>query len=106
MFHMMSHTDGEGGASTLADGFAAAQELKGQDPEAYDILSQLKLVWHASGNEDISIVPNTPAPVLLHDEMTGILEQVRWNNADRGTLDLVQAGMIPNGAEKWYSAAR
>lgn len=82
----MSH-DGEGGKSILVDGFKAARILREEFPESYRILSNVRIPAHASGNEDISIQPYAPFPVLNHHPVSGELIQVRWNNDDRGTMD-------------------
>ncbi|KAI1765911.1 Trimethyllysine dioxygenase [Hypoxylon sp. FL1150] len=110
-FHLLSHTDassekepGEnlGGQSLLVDGFYAASILQEEDPKAFEVLSRVKLPWHASGNKGITISPDKPYPVLEVDESTGKLHRVRWNNDDRG--------VVPFGSEyspeEWYKAAR
>ncbi|KAJ4305038.1 hypothetical protein N0V90_000567 [Kalmusia sp. IMI 367209] len=100
-FHLLSHTDGSGGASLLVDGFKAAQDLLEQDPEAYNVLATVNVHAHASGNDGISIMPYRGFPVLGHDAETGNLLQVRWNVSDRAGVEL------PLGeVGKWYAAAR
>lgn len=101
MFHLLSHTDGEGGASLLVDGFKAAATLRLEAPDAYEVLSTVAVPVHASGNAGISIQPVRAFPVLNHDPETQRLVQVRWNNDDRGTLRGDRA-MIT----EWYDAAR
>jgi trimethyllysine dioxygenase len=101
MFHLLSHTDGEGGASQLVDGFGAADELLRVDPESYAILSKVRIHCHASGGKDSSIQPFQTFPVLVHDTVDGILVQVRWNTTDRATID-----MPIEEVAKWYDAAR
>nr|CAD11356.1 conserved hypothetical protein [Neurospora crassa] len=92
----------EGGKSLLVDGFNAARILKEEDPRAYEILSSVRLPWHASGNEGITIAPDKLYPVLELNEDTGELHRVRWNNDDRG--------VVPFGEKyspsEWYEAAR
>ena len=39
MFHCLEHTGGRGGATLLVDGFAAAEQLRIQDPEAFEQLA-------------------------------------------------------------------
>jgi trimethyllysine dioxygenase len=101
MFHLLSHTDGSGGASLLVDGFKAAAQLKAHDPDAYETLSTIKVHSHASGNDGISIQPYRSFPVFVHDEVDGRLIQVRWNSSDRATLDCELKDV-----ERWYDAAR
>ncbi|KAK3350980.1 Trimethyllysine dioxygenase [Neurospora tetraspora] len=118
-FHLLEHkpapvapgsgSEGEGegevavgGKSLLVDGFNAARILKQEDPKAYEILSSVRLPWHASGNAGITIAPDKLYPVLELDEDTGELHRVRWNNDDRG--------VVPFGEKyspsEWYEAAR
>lgn len=99
MFHLLSHTDGEGGASLLVDGFKVAMELKKKDPGAYDTLASVSIHSHASGNDGIKIMPWKGDPVLNH--VGNRLAQVRWNNSDRASI------LTPiRDAGAWYVAAR
>ena len=100
-FHLLSHTDGQGGASLLVDGFKVAEELLETDREAYRILSTVKVHGHASVNEGISIQPYRGFPVLEHDTATGDLIRVRWNSSDRASIELPIEEV-----ETWYRAAR
>ncbi|TVY82095.1 Trimethyllysine dioxygenase [Lachnellula suecica] len=108
MFHLLSHTDGEGGASLLVDGFHAASVLKAECHHSHTALSRTPITWHASGNEGITITPAKKFPVFNYgDAKDGDeprLQQVRWNNDDRGVVALRENGGM--GAEKWYNAAR
>ena len=101
MFHLLEHSNGTGGKSLLIDGFAAAHELLAEDPRAYNVLAPVPIHSHASGNEGISIQPASTLPVLVHDARDGHLVQVRWNVADRASID-----MPLEDVEEWYRAAR
>lgn len=101
MFHLLSHTGGEGGASQLVDGFGAAAELQAEDPTAYKLLSETPVHAHASGNEDSSIQPYRAFPTFVHDPQGNYLVQVRWNVTDRAAIDLPIERM-----GEWYDAAR
>jgi trimethyllysine dioxygenase len=118
MFHLLSHTDGDGGASLLVDGFKAASILRKESESAFSILSRTPVSWHASGNEGITITPAKKFPVLnlgsnpfgairgiTPDESGQELLQVRWNNDDRGLIDLNKPD-DKEAAERWYVAAR
>lgn len=100
MFHLLSHTDGTGGASQLVDGFGAASELLRRHPAAYEILSSVRVHSHASGG-DISIQSWSAQPVLVHDPQAGFLSKVRWNTTDRAAIDAPLESM-----GSWYDAAR
>ncbi|CAK7275473.1 hypothetical protein SEPCBS57363_006700 [Sporothrix epigloea] len=124
-FHMLSHHGPEtpapgtslGGASLLVDGFHAAQILQKESPEDYDVLTRVRLPWHASGNQGITLSPDRRYPVLevldSQDlEVTGAektdrrLNRVRWNNDDRGIVPF--GGPDADGIDpvRWYNAAR
>ncbi|EOA82518.1 uncharacterized protein SETTUDRAFT_180821 [Exserohilum turcica Et28A] len=99
--HLLSHTEGLGGASLLVDGFTVARKLWNKDRKAYNILSTVNVYGHASGNEGISIQPYRGFPVLEHDDATGDLLRVRWNSSDRASIQLPVEHV-----EIWYDAAR
>ncbi|ORY71575.1 trimethyllysine dioxygenase [Pseudomassariella vexata] len=109
-FHLLSHSDPNakdgtatlGGQSLLVDGFYAASLLKEEDPKAFQVLSQVRLPWHASGNEGITISPDKLYPVLEVDDRMGKMHRVRWNNDDRGVVPF-DGGFSPT---EWYDAAR
>ncbi|EPE02302.1 trimethyllysine dioxygenase [Ophiostoma piceae UAMH 11346] len=123
-FHLLSHhapptenpTETLGGASILVDGFYAAGILRKEDPDAFDILSRVRLPWHASGNQGITISPDRRYPVFeLLDEQdrdasgkhnSARLNRVRWNNDDRGIVPF--GGPDADGIDpvRWYEAAR
>lgn len=98
--HLLSHTEGSGGESSLVDGFEAARQLFQLDRDAYGMLGKVGVYGHASGNEGISIQPAEAAPVLNHHQKLGSLMQVRWNNADRAGLDCSVRDF-----DAWYDAA-
>lgn len=123
-----------GGKSLLVDGFACAAQLRELDPHAYRVLAETPVLWHASGNEGITITPArgrfpvlnlgpSPAglgpegpegPESLGTKGLGELVQVRWNNDDRATMPLVAGSEEGSGngqgqgrgIEEWYEAAR
>ena len=105
-FHLLSHTDGDGGTSLLVDGFRAAEILRAESPEAFEVLCSIKLRAHSSGNEGISIMPERGFPVLATEEggkgSRGKVYQIRWNNDDRATLPADD----PNKIARFYAAAR
>lgn len=104
MFHLLSHTAGEGGSSLLVDGFAAAKELALTFPKAFDILSTFRLYSHASGNQGINMRSYVPYPVLNTHRTGRYVYQVRWNNDDRAVLKPDMPG--GHSVEDWYDAAR
>ncbi|KAL7925534.1 hypothetical protein ACQKWADRAFT_284305 [Trichoderma austrokoningii] len=105
-FHLLSHTPPAnkpadevlGGQSLLVDGFNAAETLRRESPEDFEILRKIKLPWHASGNQGVAIAPDMAYPVI--ETSGGNLHRIRWNNDDRG--------VVPTDidVDAWYQAAR
>lgn len=80
------------------DGFYAAETLRRESPEDFEILRSVKLPWHASGNQGVAIAPDMAYPVI---EVSGDkLHRIRWNNDDRGVVPL------DVDVDAWYEAAR
>ncbi|KIL59573.1 hypothetical protein M378DRAFT_14705 [Amanita muscaria Koide BX008] len=104
LFHLLSHTDGSGGASLLVDGFYVASILKELHPEAYEVLSQVPVPAHAAGELSALYQPSPTKgyPILRHDPANNQLFQVRWNNDDRSVMNYIEPGMV----DKWYDAIR
>ena len=106
MFHLLSHTEGSGGASLLVDGFHAARLLSLEDPVSYKALLETPITWHTSGNKGITITPVQCFPVLNCFSGSKKLLQVRWNNDDRGLVPLFDTEHHGDIGTKWYAAAR
>ncbi|KAG9314929.1 Trimethyllysine dioxygenase [Chiua virens] len=104
LFHLLSHTEGSGGATLLVDGFYVASLLKELYPDAYKLLSRIPVPAHAAGEVTALYQPSPPHgyPPLRHDEASGELVQVRWNNDDRSVMDHLDAELV----ESWYDAIR
>lgn len=111
-FHLLSHTEGTGGQSLLVDGFKAAAVLEQEDYKAFDDLTRIRVNWHSSGNEGITIQPYSRFPVIeITEKMSRGIEgqsnvaRIRWNNDDRGTFYLYGDRTI-SLINDWYRAAR
>ncbi len=115
MFHLLSHTASKtsasgtkgpsGGESLLVDGFLAAAVLKDVHPDAYDTLSRVRIRTHSAGDENTMIRPLLDGgyPILQHDEATGELVLVRYNNDDRSVLRIDADDVEPfyDALTKW-----
>ncbi|KAL9577135.1 MAG: hypothetical protein Q9212_006565 [Teloschistes hypoglaucus] len=105
-FHLLSHTNGSGGASLLVDGFAAAERLRAESPNAFEDLCRIKFRGHSSGNEGIAIMPVQSFPVITADKNEsgerGQVTQIRWNNDDRAAM----IGLKSEDVSRFYAAAR
>jgi len=104
LFHLLSHSNGSGGATLLVDGFYVASIFKELHPESYDLLSRIPVPDHSAGESTALYRPSPPSgyPVLGHDPLTGEITQVRWNNDDRSVMNHLQPDLV----EKWYDAIR
>ncbi|EGN99064.1 hypothetical protein SERLA73DRAFT_122900 [Serpula lacrymans var. lacrymans S7.3] len=104
LFHLLSHTEGSGGATLLVDGFYVASIMKELHPELHSLLSSVPIPAHAAGEPTALYRPNPSSgyPVLGHDALTKELMQVRWNNDDRS----VMSHLDPSSVEDWYKAIR
>ncbi|SPO27177.1 related to trimethyllysine hydroxylase [Ustilago trichophora] len=124
MFHLLSHTASKsstatgssnssssaskgpsGGESLLVDGFLAAAVLKDVHPDAYETLSRVRIRTHSAGDENTMIRPLLDGgyPILQHDEATGELVLVRYNNDDRSVLrvDAEEVEPFYDALRKW-----
>ena len=126
MFHLLSHTASKstpstsssnsstssssssskgpsGGESLLVDGFLAAAVLKDVHPDAYETLSRVRIRTHSAGDESTMIRPLLDGgyPILQHDDATGELVLVRYNNDDRSVLRV-----DADDVEAFYDALR
>ncbi|KAI3476901.1 hypothetical protein L1887_61492 [Cichorium endivia] len=94
-----------GGESLLVDGFLAAAVLKDVHPDAYDTLSRVRIRTHSAGDENTMIRPLLDGgyPILQHDEATGELVLVRYNNDDRSVLRVDADDVEPfyDALKKW-----
>ncbi|CAJ0830496.1 143_t:CDS:2, partial [Entrophospora sp. SA101] len=102
LFHLIEF-DGVGGESLLVDGFSAAKQLKMKHKDAYDALSRIPIPTHAAGDKDVLIQP-TPSsyPIININPYTKELYQIRYNNDDRSTLDMLS----PEDIDVFYDSLR
>ena len=108
LFHLLSHTDGDGGESVLVDGFVAANTLRRNDlvenPKGplTRALAEIRQPWHSSGNQDACIQPIMQYPVFNTSPDSFQLYQIRWNEYDR----TAKQDWDVETQERWYEAAR
>jgi trimethyllysine dioxygenase len=76
--------------------------MRAEDVANVKTLIDIPQPWHSSGNDDVCIQPYQPFPVFERDELSGVLQRIRWNNYDRA----VKVDWEPHVAEQWYGAAR
>ncbi|KAG1733660.1 Trimethyllysine dioxygenase [Suillus paluster] len=104
LFHLLSHTEGSGGATLLVDGSYVAALMKELHPKFHELLSRVPIPAHAAGEPSALYTPSPPAmyPPLRYHPGTGELVQVRWNNDDRSVMN----HLAPDEVEEWYQAIR
>jgi trimethyllysine dioxygenase len=89
MLHCL-YFDGEGGDSTMVDGFRIADELRQQAPQHYDVLARIAIPGQYIGDGSHLMASR---PALRHDH-TGSLVQVSFNNSDRAPFLLDPDEMV------------
>lgn len=90
-----SERTGEGGESILVDGFAAAEELRRTEPDAFELLTEVQVPSHYV-EEGVSLRATRPT---LRLDRVGRLAQVTFNNYDRSPFSLPAKEM-----RGWYEA--
>lgn len=75
--------------------------MKELHPEVYETLSRVSVPSHAAGeaSEFFRPSPASGFPVLSHDNVTGELTKVRWNNDDRSVMNALE----PSAVDEWYA---
>ena len=89
MLHCLEF-DGEGGESTMVDGFRIADELRRRSPEQFALLASVAIPGQYIGDGSHLMAAR---PVFRHDH-TGELVQVSFNNADRAPFLLPHDEML------------
>jgi trimethyllysine dioxygenase len=89
MLHCLEF-DGEGGESTMVDGFRIADELRRRSPEQFALLASVAIPGQYIGDGSHLM---SARPVFRHDH-TGELVQVSFNNADRAPFLLPHDEML------------
>lgn len=75
LLHFMAN-EAEGGESTAVDGYQAAQQLKLEDPDAFELLSSISVSYRLASSKGDVI---NQAPMITVDRM-GRLSTVRYSN--------------------------
>ena len=83
MFHCLQF-DGEGGESTLVDGFRVAEEIRRTDPISFEVLTSVKVPAQYLG-DGVHLRAEHPIIALDHN---GAYQQVTYNNYDRAPFRL------------------
>jgi gamma-butyrobetaine dioxygenase len=89
----------EGGANSVVDGFAVAQRLLDEDPEAFRLLSRYCARFEYRGSDEVCLSSRKPMIELTPD---GELVAVRFNNRSAAPLTGVPFDDMPG----YYAAYR
>lgn len=89
--------EAEGGGSIFADGFAMAEDLRTEDPEAFRLLSEVAIPFRF---HDRSVDIRVHRPVITLDEAGAVIE-IRYNAHLAGVFD-----MSPEIMPAYYRAYR
>ncbi|AGO12324.1 AaceriAEL035Wp [[Ashbya] aceris (nom. inval.)] len=87
LFHLLQHSDGEGGETRIVDVAKIVDQLRELAAEdeswrtTYKVLTEHPLAFHQSGEAE-NVFYQADYPTLTLDA-TGELEQCRWNTSDR-----------------------
>ncbi len=88
MFHCLQF-DGEGGDSTLVDGFKVADDIRRSDPQAFEVLSSVKVPAQYLG-DGVHLRAEHP---IIELDTHGDPIQIAYNNYDRAPFSLPSARM-------------
>ena len=81
--------DGSGGDSTLVDGFSVAQTIRKTDPQAFKLLSEVKIPAHYLGDG----VHLRAEHAIIGLDDNGNVRQISYNNYDRAPFRLAASRM-------------
>uniref|UniRef100_T1GLP5 TauD/TfdA-like domain-containing protein n=1 Tax=Megaselia scalaris TaxID=36166 RepID=T1GLP5_MEGSC len=98
ILHCIYH-NGQGGESTLVDSLKCIEELRGADPEAFELLSTVHVPAEYIDEEKEQHHYHS-GPIIRLCPVTGELKQFRWNVYDRATFDTISQKDMP----KFYEA--
>ncbi|OCT66027.1 hypothetical protein XELAEV_18042281mg [Xenopus laevis] len=102
LFHCVRH-EGTGGRTLLVDGFNAADQVRHQHPNDFELLSNVPLkheyIENIAGNNNHMV---GIGPVLNVYPWNKELYMIRYNNYDRSVISTVPYDAV----QQWYSAHR
>ncbi|KAG7515676.1 trimethyllysine dioxygenase, mitochondrial [Solea senegalensis] len=102
VFHCLKH-EGTGGRTLLVDGFSAAEKLRQQSPENFELLTHVPIRHeYIEKSEEHRNHMESAGPVLNIYPWNKELYLIRYNNYDRSVINTVPHDMV----KKWYVAHR
>ncbi|XP_058482485.1 trimethyllysine dioxygenase, mitochondrial [Solea solea] len=102
VFHCLKH-EGTGGRTLLVDGFYAAEKLRQQSPENFELLTHVPIRHeYIEKSEEHHNHMESAGPVLNIYPWNKELYLIRYNNYDRSVINTVPHDIV----KKWYVAHR
>ncbi|KAK2828735.1 hypothetical protein Q5P01_019769 [Channa striata] len=102
VFHCLKH-EGTGGRTLLVDGFYAAEKLRQQSPENFELLARVPIRHeYIEKSEEHQNHMTSVSPVLNVYPWNNELYQIRYNNYDRSVINTIP----PDTLQRWYVAHR
>lgn len=94
VFHKLYH-DGRGGETLLVDGFHAAEKMREENPDSFNLLSKYKVE-----HQYLEKGPNphhcvSLAPILQVHPVHDTLQWIRYNHYDRSPIKTIPADHLP-----------
>ncbi|KAJ1527753.1 hypothetical protein ONE63_007708 [Megalurothrips usitatus] len=96
VFHVLEHK-GKGGKTLLVDGFRAAQDVKDEDINSFQVLTETSIQAEYLENGQHHALTS---PVLHLHPITGKFRQIRYNLYDRSSMNTVPFSKVM----EWYQA--
>nr|XP_040038432.1 trimethyllysine dioxygenase, mitochondrial [Gasterosteus aculeatus aculeatus] len=102
VFHCLKH-EGTGGRTLLVDGFYAAEKVREESPESYELLARVPIRHEYIETSDHHQNHMTGiGPVLSVYPWNNEMYLIRYNNYDRSVINTVPHDLI----QRWYAAHR
>lgn len=102
ILHCVAPCSGDGGASTIVDGFAVAEALAASDPEGFDVLTRVAVPYvhrrHEAVEQGLDVHLSAEAPVVALDAR-GRVCGIRFHERSMATMR-----MTADDAEQFYRA--
>lgn len=96
----------EGGANTLVDSFHVAQELKKEEPRAYELLTKTHVLFRHSGADILGDYDFEGARPILEVDHLGRLLRCNLNEGTRQCFLGVSAGQTQEMYQAYYSLCK
>lgn len=107
ILHCRAAAEGKGGVSIIVDGFAVAEDIRADDPEAFDLLCRVSIpfirhrVESVDQGDDVNMVAYGPVITVDGREPTSPVTGIRFHERSTGVFDLA-----PDVVDRYYLAYR